>query len=241
LTEKLRTPLKTPSRPFYLTTLLCLLIRIVMAQDNTQGLDKVYGLDPSLYNGEIYSYFVESSTQGHQFLVSPEFKKGSVTIKGVTYENIQLNYDIFNQLILLNSQEAVYSNIIISLSKAWLERFTIGQDSFEVVNNQNTSPKIYQVIGNGTARELIFWTKEQKIDYYMGSTYYVFSKPKKEMYIQLGSLITRFRNNKTFISGFDKSSQSVISKYMHQHKVNVKKAKADSMRALITFCNTQIK
>jgi hypothetical protein len=233
--------LKNHSKPFYLTTLLCLLIKFIAAQDNTQGMDKVYGLDPSLYNGEIYSYFVESSTQGNQFLASPEFKKGSVTIKGITYENIQLNYDIFNQLILLNSQEAVYSNIILSLSKAWLEKFTIGQDSFEVVNNENAVPKIYQVVGNGNARELIFWTKEQKIDYYMGSTYYVFSKPKREMNLQIGSVITRFRNNKTFASGFDKPTQSVIIKYLHQHKVNVKKAKTDSMRALINFCNNQIK
>ena len=225
-------------KPIFLTTFLCILFKIIIAQGIHQGVEKVYGMDPDLYNGQIYDYFVQVNSRGNQFLSRPEFTEGSVRIKGVTYTDLLLNYDVFNQQLLLKGHNALYSNTIIALSQAWLEGFSLGPTSFEVVRFQDTSRRICQISGDSYIRILTYWTKEQKIDYYYTTPIYVFSLPEKQMYLQIGTDIIRFKNNKSFISAFGKPLQVVISKYMHQHKVKVRKADTAKIQALIIFCNT---
>jgi hypothetical protein len=225
----------------YLTVLFCLLIKSLFAQQYNKGFDDVYGMDPELYNGQIYKYYVNTDTKGTQFLSGPEFILGTVRIKGITYPDVKLNYDVYNQQLLLESPNSIYTNTILILSETWLEGFSLGSAVFEVVRFQDTSRRICQVYGNGSHRILTFWTKEQKYGYEYAAPYLIFSTPKKEMYLQSGNAITRFKNNRSFISGFDKPSQAAISKYIHQHKVKVKKAGSDTLNTLITFCNTQTK
>ena len=226
------------AKPLFLIPFLCLFIKILNAQEINQGFDKVYGLDPHLYNGKIYNYFVEINTRGNQFLSGNEFIVGSVRIKGVTYPDVLLNYDIFNQQVLLKSQNSLYSNSIIALSQGWLEGFSLGSANFEIISFRDTSQKICQVSGNSDIRILTCWRKEHKIEYYYTTPIYVFSLPEKEMYLQIGPDIKHFSNNRSYISCFGRTAQAVLKNYMRQHKVNVKKADADKLRALTLFCNT---
>jgi len=72
--------------------------------------DHVYGLDPALYNGRIYTYAAPRNTTGDPFLSGADYCKGHITIEGKIYDGLNLNYDIFNQQILLK-----YDNIIVQL------------------------------------------------------------------------------------------------------------------------------
>ncbi len=221
-----------------LSVFLFLTLESISAQEVNTGFDKIYGLDPKLYNGEIYKYFLRSDTKGNQYLAGPGFTEGSVIIKGVTYDHLQLNYDVFNQLVLLKYDNPLSTNNIISLSKAWLVGFSMGTANFEMIRFQDTSLRICQVLGKGKFRLLYYWTKEQKIDFYYYTPFYVFLPPKKEMFLEIGSEHRKFRNNRNFLSAFDPSIQVSIKKYMRLNKIDTKKADDKTMLELITFCNT---
>ena len=72
-----------------------------MSQDAAKELDRVFGPDQTLINGEKYDYCPPAGTKGSQYLATPEYLPGSVTLKGKCYRGLTLNYDIYNQQILL--------------------------------------------------------------------------------------------------------------------------------------------
>jgi len=53
-----------------------------------------------LYNGRVW-YNLFSGVEENQFLFSEEFLIGSVTMRGRTYPNLQIRYDIYKDEILI--------------------------------------------------------------------------------------------------------------------------------------------
>ncbi len=134
-----------------LVIVLFTLSGLLKSQDGAGIADKVYGLDPTLYNGKKYTYFLPASTGSHQYLFSPDYVSGSVTINGKTYEGILLNYDIYNQQLLLKFADETGAMNILEVSGAWLESFLIGTTGFEYLDI-GKGPRIYQVLGSGPVR-----------------------------------------------------------------------------------------
>ncbi len=139
--------------------IMCSLLLIILfsisgtliSQNAVKVLDRVYGLDQTLYNGKKYNYSVPSSTKGHQYLISPDYIAGSVTLRGKCYQDINLNYDIFNQQLLLQYEDEKGVLNIIEVSKAWLKSFRRGNLNFEFLSLEK-EPRFYQVLGEGQVR-----------------------------------------------------------------------------------------
>jgi hypothetical protein len=77
----------------------------------------------ALYIGKMWSNQY-TNVKGDQFLFSREFLPGSLTLNGNIYRNILINYDIYNDEILVPKNKAS----IVQLNKEMV-------DSFSVVNN----------------------------------------------------------------------------------------------------------
>ena len=225
-------------RLFLLPFLFLFLPGISFSQQVSRSYDEAYGLNPKLFNGEIYNYFLAPDTKGNQYFKGQEFTDGSVRIKGVTYDHILLNYDVFNQQLLLKYDYPEGTGHILSLSRAWLQSFTLAGANFELIRFQDTSSRIFQVQGTGKVRLLTSWYKEQKIDYYYTAPYFVFLPLKKEMYLQMDSGMKHFYNNKSFLLAFNPAEQAAIRKYLRQNNINTRKAGAAALLQLIQFCNT---
>ncbi len=73
-----------------------------------------------LYNGRAWRNLYYK-IRGDQFLFSTEFLTGSVTIDGITYNNLFLKYDIFNDELLTITDHS----IILQLNKEMIDLFTI--------------------------------------------------------------------------------------------------------------------
>jgi len=202
-----------------------------------KDIDYIYGLNPVLYNGKIYTYFVPSKVEGHQFIYEKEYLKGSVTIKDIKYDDLQMNYDLLNQEILLNYTTTNGANQLIVLSKAWLNKFTLNGSTFQLIEASGLPNRIYQVIGNGDILLLYSWSKDMVHDNLSGIPVYKFTVPKKELFIYRKNQIRKFRSNRTFLKLFNGTKQQEIKKYLRQQKVNVKKANNMQMNTLIDYCN----
>lgn len=211
---------------------------VVSAQQPGADGNNIYGLDPLLYNGRSYTYFLPSTTGGSQYFNDSLFESGSVTIRGVTFNNLSLNYDIYNQGLILKYKNTLAGTKVVIVSDAWLESFRFRDLDFEVITSQDTMKRIYQVLGTGPNRILYFWKKDLELDNVQGSPKYTFTSAKKEMYLYTGGSVLKYRNNKIFYSLFDSDKSTVIKEYLRKNKINVKKVTDKTMTELISYCNS---
>jgi hypothetical protein len=204
----------------------------LFSQDSLNLEDRVYGLDQLLCNGIKYKFFTESTINGNQFLESAAYLPGDVTIKGKKFENLRLNYDIYNQQLLLRYSDQLGTITIIEISKAWLEGFHIGILSFECRNIDGV-PRIYQVLGNGTFRILYDWNKKLEVE--LGKSNLAFSKAKRISNVLTNGKFNAYKNNRSFVSLFDQTHKPKIKSYIHKNRIRVRKASDKTMTELIDF------
>jgi hypothetical protein len=225
--------MKSLLRSFLVIILLSISGKLI-SQDAVIEMDRVFGLDPLLYNGKKYTYFLPPGTGGTQFLFSSDYFVGDVTIKGKTFEGITLNYDIYNQQLLLQFADETGSFNIIEISKAWLESFRLGTKEFKYLSFDNI-PRIYQVLGNGPLYFLYYWRKDLKLDASYGSTYFTFTPSVKNQYVLMGDKLLAFKNKKSLILLFDPGLKPDIKNYMRRNKIKLRKASDQTMIELINY------
>lgn len=220
--------------PSLLVIILILFSGRLVSQDAAMEMDRVYGLDPLLYNGKIYTYFMPSKTGGNQFFLSADYLTGEVTIKGKTFEGISLNYDIYNQQLLLQYANETGTLNIIEISKAWLESFRLGNMEFKYFSFDN-GPRFYQVLGNGPLFILYYWRKELKLDASYGATNFTFSPSLKNQYVLTGDRLQPFRNKRSLISLCDPGHKQEIRNYMYRNNIKLKNASDQAIIELINY------
>lgn len=234
---------KTDNGSYFLRNLFPLLFLFIItaanAQQNFNIVDSLYGADPLLVNGRYYNFFPPPKTAGNQYLADSRFEQGSLTIRGETFSNLMLNYDIYNQHLLLAFRNNAGADNLIIISDAWLEKFSLGGKDFELISFQDTVKRIIQVIGSGPDRIGYIWKKNLEPDSFHGARYYSFSLPKKEMLYLFGDQIIRFSNNRTFYTALDDRKRKAVREYLEMHRINVRKASDRTMADVMDFCNSR--
>jgi hypothetical protein len=211
----------------------------VTSQSAFSGIDTIYGSDPLLFNGRQYIYQIPPGSSGNPFLSGPEFQKGWITIDDRQYQNLDLNYDIVNQVLLLKYIDQVGYTMVIEVSESWLTKFGIGTSEFEFIR-QNEKPSIYQVIQSKNIKVHYYWQKELKLENVMTNAAYAFSPPRKTSFLVILGKEYEYKKNRDFVMAFEPSAQIPVSKYLKNNKIKVNHATDASIRALVGFCNTLI-
>lgn len=206
----------------------------LVSQDAVKALDRVYGLDQTLCNGKTYSTFLPYGTKGNQYLISPEYVTGSVTIKGIRYDGISLNYDIHSQQVVLKYRDESGSMRIIEVSKAWLTDFSLGPRNFEYLTLEQ-EPRIYQVLGRSPLRILYAWQKTLDLDIAIGSSAFVFSNASRHAFVLMDGKLRPFRSKGSLLRIFDAASRQEIKIYLRKNKIRMKKFSDQAMADMITF------
>jgi hypothetical protein len=210
----------------------------IAAQQTNESIDDVYGSDPLLFNGKYYTFYPPLNTGGTQYLIDRQFELGTAKLRGVTYSNLNLNYDIYNQQLILKYISNTGANNMIIISDAWLESFSFKGMNFELIPTQDTLKRIFQVIGTGADRICYSWRKELDLDNFYGAKNHVFSVPRKEMSVISGTNFTKFWNNKSFCALFDPEKKVAVKGYLRKNSIKVRKADDQKMAELINYCNT---
>ncbi|MBS4058383.1 MAG: hypothetical protein KGZ82_13780 [Bacteroidales bacterium] len=208
------------------------------AQSNLPDDLAVYGNDPLLHNGKQYTYFQPVGTEGNPFLNDNRLVRGSVMLRGVHYDSLSMKYDIFNQQLVLLYKTINGQYTQISLSMAWMDSFELGASHFELMELQDTIKQIVQTIGKGKLRVAYKWRKEIALENKIGTSYFVFSVPKRTAYLQDKQGLRKYKNNKTFVRLFDNDIQPMVKKRLRQMHLSVKKADDQQMAELLSYCNT---
>jgi len=224
---------------FYSLILVCIVLipGELHSQDTFTELDKVYGLDQTLYNGKKYTYVILYTTTGHQYLITPQFTFGSVTIRGTRFENIFLNYDIFNQQLLMRYLDPTGAAITLEVSKAWLQGFTISNKNFEYLHVEQ-KPAIYQVLGKEPLRILYFWRKVLDLETVVGTANYVFKNPIRESFVLVDGKLLTFNSKGSFIRLFGPENKVEIKSYMRKNKIKIRRSSDQAMEEMINYIAT---
>ncbi len=209
------------------------------AQSADEGIDTIYGSDPLLFNGRQYFYQIPPGSSGSPFLKEPAFSKGWVTIADRLYRDLDLNYDIVNQVLLLKYIDQAGYTMVIEVSESWLTRFGIGTLEFELVR-QNEKPSVYQVIQGKNVIVRYHWQKDLKLENVMTNAAYAFSEPRKTSFLVIDGKEHAYKKNRDFIMAFDPSLQPAVSKYLKNNKIKVNRASDPSILALVNFCSNLI-
>ncbi len=221
-------------RCLVLVIFLVFFSKALFPQDSLKDLDQVYGLDQTLCNGKKYTYIQPPGSTGHPFLVSPAYFVGSVSLGPKCYRDVILNYDIFNQQLLLQYADAKGVLYVIEVSKAWLKGFSLGSKNFELLS-EGREPGYFQVMGKGSLRILYFWRKTLKTNDVIGSSNFVFSAAIRDSYVLMDGKLKPYRTKRSLIRVFNPEQRPAIKSYMRKNKVKIRKSSDEVMEEMITF------
>ena len=210
------------------------------AQEPIPGNDSVFGFDQVLYNGRVYTFQVPQNAKGSPMFFEKGFETGSLTVQGITYENLTLNYDVYNQLLLLRYTDHRQSSTVLAVSESWVTDFAIGGTSFEMIYHPGQKPEVCQLFKEDLIAVRYYWKKTLKLDNTYGTQVYVFSVPLREQTVIVDGKEKPYRNNKDFLRAFNPSIQVNINNYLKINKIKVAKASDYILANLITYCNTQL-
>ena len=208
----------------------------------SQQQSELFGLNPELYSGQLYSFKLNKKTSGNQYFDSPEFKNGYAILNGKKFSNILLNIDVVNELPLLQFTNKSGLTGILILPFTQLDEFSIDNKQFTIYTSENDSiKKIYQVIGKGKFE--IYCHREKRITTASINDYNdvnILEKPKKN-YLKMNDKLFPYSNKSSFIKLFPKENQSQIKVFMKEKGINRVKDMDLNVQALIDYCNTLIR
>jgi hypothetical protein len=81
-----------------------------------------------ILQGVQYNHYYPA-VEGNQYWIDPVYSNGSIKFEGTEYQDLLLNYDVYNQLVMTAIvQDGFIINVI--LDKSRIDRFSISQDQF---------------------------------------------------------------------------------------------------------------
>ncbi len=194
--------------------------------------------DPVIQNGVYYTYPYYNAI-GHPFLDQKEFKSGFVVFRGKAYKDLSINYDLFNQqLILSREYEGVLQMNL--LDTQFVSEFYLKDKRFILADSQGGAPQFFQAISEtGTISCYYSWYKDRREIRDSGNrSIYSFSEQKSKHYLLLGGQLYRYKNNKSFLKIIPDAAREQLKSYMQVNQVLVLESSDQVMSKLIVYCDS---
>jgi hypothetical protein len=196
-----------------------------------------YGLDQLLVNGRYYEDMYLKKV-GHPFLLQEQLSEGSILYRGNEYARLQMNYNIYDQelvVLIENNNEKVK---IVPLND-FVTTFSIHNKYFAKYNLEG-EPKFYQVVFDSEKiRCLYFWSK-RKNEFIKDNkyNYFEFSGVDCKRILVVNGKFATYKNNKSFIGLFPVNMKESLSQYLKNGKIKISMITDEEMVKLLEYCNT---
>jgi len=222
--------------PFYLFIFsFFFVVHIAEAQQLEQQLDKVYNIDPQLYNGKIFTDFYIGGFGGTQFFSGAEFQFGDLGLSNKVYKQQGLNYEVYQQKLLLSFKDKIKAEIIIEIPIEHIRFFYLKNTYFEVISWPDNSYKIFQVFGNDKNKIMIHWRRYLKSNSNAIANQRQFSELKKQIWVLKQGEYYSINNNKSFINLFDLDQQDAIKKWLKTNQIKLRNANDEKLQSLADY------
>jgi hypothetical protein len=175
-----------------------------------------------------------TSIKGDQFLFSKEFVPGTVSINGKTFIDISLNYDIYNDEILIPANKG----IILQLNKEIVDSFTLGFDNktYKFFNTDKDSLEnikgFVKVLYEGKSRLYVKYKKEIQ-PLAVEDKYDLFFRTYRVYFVKGGKVNQISSKNELLKVLVDQKIQ--IKDFMKKNKTKVSKKDPESFIPVIRY------
>lgn len=190
--------------------------RIVGQEHFASLVDRAFGLDQELVNGvQFYNRYL--SYQGHPYFLDDELRPGSVTIRGRTFGNLQLRFDIYSHCLELSYVNLAGGNNRLILVPDHLDGFTLGEYRFTRMEGEpGMRGPFCQEVRTGNFTCYIGWEKE--VAALNNNTSYSgqFSEPERTFLLDKDGSLERFTGRRDFVRLFPESSRKEMIRLLRR-------------------------
>jgi hypothetical protein len=195
-----------------------------------------YGVNPLLQNGAFYENRYMTA-KGHPFFLDDAYKSGFISFRNRRYEGVLLKYDVFTQQIVISHDQEglVLQNY---LSNEFIDCFSIEGKNFTQVAFEDGAPGFYQAVFNEKGLACYYqWYKTRTESHDAGAyKIFVFSEDKLKRYIHIDGVLTRYRNNRSFLRAFPKGTGKQVRVYLKERGIKVEQADDQTIQSLLHYC-----
>jgi len=202
-------------------------------------LDPVYGVDQRLVSGSLYNGPRRGSITGYAYFIDEAWKKGSVTIGNLTYDNLDLKYDIEKNKIVLKFTNINSSVLQISLKKENIHNFVMNGRLFVPypgIHEYDTA-KFCELVVSGEMNYLILKTKVLML-LNGGRSDYIYREYIKQ-FLLINNQLIPFKTRRNIYNLYPQHKQE-LRRYLRSQGLVPMKNRINDRKAMIKYCNQLI-
>jgi len=210
------------------------------AQDTTDLYNFVlrkYGFDHQLVNG-VRLYNLYRHVISHPYFSGEESLPGSATLSGKHFDNLLINYDIYNQWLVLEYRELSGGINKIILEPLHTDGFQIDGYTFEKMTLDEHGELFWQVISADGITCYIHWKKQLLT--LSNNIHYAeeFSNSFRYYFLEYNGTLYPFSNRRNFASIFPGSAGREARMYMRKNRLRFRKITVSEMNRLINYISS---
>lgn len=202
--------------------------------------DSSYGPDHNLINGKKYVDYRPKST-GHPFFGENITYQGTVVINQLTYEYLDLKYDICNQELIISYTDFSGAENFIMLNKEFISEFIINNHYFKRYNHSDGRFRFYEVIASGDISCLWYWKKDITHSVTSVEDFYNYMPERRETFLLIGDRFFKYKGNRSFLRQIPEPIKEEVAKYIRNNRLRVRSASESKIIQLIDHCNSLLK
>lgn len=200
-----------------------------------ENFDHLNGPDYNLLNGR--QYYPLFSGISHPYFNTDRYRPGSLLLNGEAYDSVTINYDIFDQQVILQYPVNISDqNIKVVLNRELIDHFKIDGKTFRKMSFPETGSSFFQVVSSGDLSCFLHWEKRLNRSTYSGNTSYNYSKQSREIYLQKEGQLYVVRSRSSFTGMFDEAYQKEIKGFLRREKIRFRNASDAKLGELMNFC-----
>jgi hypothetical protein len=200
-----------------------------------ENFDHLNGPDYNLLNGRQYDLL--NSGESHPYFNTDRYRSGSLLLNGEAYDSVTINYDIFDQQVILQYPGSISGqDLKVILNRELIDYFKIDGETFRKMSLPETGSSFFQVVSSGDISCFLRWEKRLNRSIYSGNTSYKYSKQSREIYLQKGGELYAVRSRSSFTGMFDEAYRKEIKGFLRREKIRFRNASDEKLGDLMNFC-----
>ncbi|TFH25932.1 MAG: hypothetical protein E4H10_08515 [Bacteroidia bacterium] len=196
--------------------------------------DRLNGPDYNLLNGRQYD--ILNSGESHPYFNTDRYRSGRLLLNGEAYDSDTINYDIFDQQVILQYPGISGQDLKVVLNREMIDHFQIDGLTFRLMSFPETGSSFFQVVSSGDISCFLLWKKTLSRSTVSGNTSYKYSKQSREVYLQRESRLYVVRSRSSFTSIYDEAYRKEIKEFLRQEKIRFRNASDEKLGELMNFC-----
>lgn len=211
---------------------------LTISEQTHYHLDPVYGVDQRLVSGPLYNRILPGAVQGNQYFIDEGWKTGSVEFEDVTFENLNLKYDIEENRIILLFTHANGPKMQIALENTAIESLTL--DGRRLIpfpgNGETATTRFCEELVGGKLSYLVLRSKVMRLQSSPGDNDYYFDESLTQ-WLHNDSLLIPFRSKRSIFKLYPEHKHE-MKQYIRSANIYPSPWRMDDRVALVRFCNT---